>query len=270
MARAKGGVLREEVYNIHLATFLREEYLNAIEERRTPRGAPDIIVNLDGPRVFIEAKYDAPGVERILFEQTQKRMEEDSFIAAVMEVVYPLSLRAAAVPDKNLRATALRYRIRLHTGEVREWQKGKPPALADALYALRDSLDTPKRLQEAVQIMTEAVGEAALELGSRKADGERIAGVVNVRDVESGRKIAALMVVNALIFQSHLSGSEDSVAPLGIMSKNHRKVAAEWHRICDEINYVPIFRTAAHVLGMFPDGKPPGLRHRHPVAGRGA
>ncbi|MCY4243908.1 MAG: hypothetical protein OXE47_00985 [Gammaproteobacteria bacterium] len=256
MARAKGGVLREEVYNIHLATFLREEYLNAIEERRTPRGAPDIIVNLDGPRVFIEAKYEAAGVERILYEQTQKRMEGDSFIAAVMEVVYPAALRAAAVPDKKLRAADLRYRIRLQTGEVRDWQKGKPPALADALYALRDSLDTPKRLQEAVQIMTDAVGEAALELGSRKADGERIAGIVNVRDVESGRKIAALMVVNALIFQSHLAGSESSVAPLGGMSKNHRKVAGEWHRICDEINYVPIFRTAANVLGMFPDGRP--------------
>jgi len=264
MAQPKGGALREEVYNTYLALILREEYLNAVEERRTPRGGrPDVMVDLDGSRVLIEAKYQSQGARQALYDQTQERMERDANLAAVAEVVYPAALRAATVPDRALRQSNLDYRFRLQKdegGKCREgswqnWQTGKPVDFADALYRLRDSLDTPKRLQEAVQIMTDAVGDAALELGLRKADGERIADIVNVRDVESGRKIAALMVVNALIFQSHLSGSESSVAPLGKLPKNHRKAAAEWHRICDEINYVPIFRTAANVLDMFPDGR---------------
>jgi len=255
MAKPKDGALREEVYNTYLALILREEYLNAVEERRTPRGGrPDVMVDLDGSRVLIEAKYKSQGAEKALYQQTQERMEQDASIAVAAEVIYPAALRTAAAPDRALRRSNLCYRFRWQNGEVDEWQKGKPSALADALYALRNKMDTPKRLQEAVQIMTDAVGEAALELGLRKADGERIAGVVNVRDVESGRKIAALMVLNALVFQSHLAESNKKVNPLDI-NGGRGEVAKHWQWICDEIDYVPIFRTAADVLRVFPEGR---------------
>jgi len=252
--------LREEVYNTYLALILREEYLNAVEERRTPRGGrPDVMVDLDGSRVLIEAKYESQGARQALYDQTQERMERDANLAAVAEVVYPAALRAATVPDRALRQSNLDYRFRLQKdarGKWKEgaWQSGKPVAFADALYRLRDNLDAPKRLQHAVEIMTEAVGEAALELGLRQADGERIADVVNVRDVESGRKIAALMVLNALVFQSHLAESNKKVNPLDI-NGGRGEVAKHWQWICDEIDYVPIFRTAADVLRVFPEGR---------------
>jgi len=76
--------LREEVYNTYLALILREEYLNAVEERRTPRGGrPDVMVDLDGSRVLIEAKYQSQGARQALYDQTQERMERDANLAAV-------------------------------------------------------------------------------------------------------------------------------------------------------------------------------------------
>jgi len=68
----QSGNWREEVFNTHLAAFLRGENLDASEERRTPRGVPDVVVDLDAGvtirgAAFYEDAYrkGADGVWRI-------------------------------------------------------------------------------------------------------------------------------------------------------------------------------------------------------------
>ncbi|MDD9852329.1 MAG: hypothetical protein OXU78_00005 [Deltaproteobacteria bacterium] len=250
-----GGKRREEVFNTHLAIFLRGENLDAAEESRTLRGIPDVVVDLDGARVLIEAKYDAPSAERGLQEQVRERLQKDPNTAAVVEVLYPDSLRTAeGAPEDNLRQSRLRWRIWRRGALPDKWENGAPGALADALYRLRSNLDTPKRLQEAVATMTHAVERAAADLGRHKSQGPRLAAVVKVSDPGSGLKIAALMVLNALVFQSRLASHDKRVKNLGAKRAERRAVAEHWRFICEKIGYVPIFRVAAEVLDAFPDG----------------
>jgi len=102
---------REEVFNTHLAILLRGENLDAIEEGRTSYGGvPDVVVDLDGARVLIEAKFEGPGAERNLREQVRERLQKDPNTAAVLEVIYPDSLRSAeGAPEDNLRQSQLRW-----------------------------------------------------------------------------------------------------------------------------------------------------------------
>jgi hypothetical protein len=74
---------------------------------------------------------------------------------------------------------------------------------------------------------------------------------------ETASKVAALTLANALIFQEQLAAVDTRVRTL-------RKVLAEkdlisafeqhWNFICNEINYVPIFRIAREVLLNLPSG----------------
>ena len=253
-----GGKRREEVFNTHLAIFLRGENLDAAEESQTSSGGfPDVEVDLDGARVLIEAKFDGPGAETSLRGQARKRMDEDANTAAVVELLYPEPLRTATgAPEENLRQSQLRWRIGRRGAEPGPWRNGAVIELADALYHLRGNLDAPRRLQEAVETMTRAVDRAASDLGRRKAQRRRLAKLVKVSDDIAGCKLAALMVLNALVFQSRLSFKDERVQNLGAQQSAHKRrdIADHWRFICDEIDYVPIFRVAADVLDAFPDG----------------
>ncbi|MDD9802701.1 MAG: hypothetical protein OXU53_09135 [Deltaproteobacteria bacterium] len=253
-----GGKRREEVFNTHLAIILRGENLEAAEESQASSGGfPDVEVDLDGARVLIEAKFDGPGAETSLRGQARKRMDEDANTAAVVELLYPEPLRTATgAPEENLRQSQLRWRIGRRGAEPGPWRNGAVIELADALYHLRGNLDAPRRLQEAVETMTRAVDRAASDLGRRKAQRRRLAKLVKVSDDIAGCKLAALMVLNALVFQSRLSFKDERVQNLGAQQSAHKRrdIADHWRFICDEIDYVPIFRVAADVLDAFPDG----------------
>ncbi|MDD9828563.1 MAG: hypothetical protein OXU92_09365, partial [Deltaproteobacteria bacterium] len=261
MAQRSGqgeGKRREEVFNTYLAAILRGENLDAAEESQASSGGfPDVEVDLDGARVLIEAKFDGPGAETSLRGQARKRMDEDANTAAVVELLYPEPLRTATgAPEENLRQSQLRWRIGRRGAEPGPWRNGAVIELADALYHLRGNLDAPRRLQEAVETMTRAVDRAASDLGRRKAQRRRLAKLVKVSDDIAGCKLAALMVLNALVFQSRLSFKDERVQNLGAQQSAHKRrdIADHWRFICDEIDYVPIFRVAADVLDAFPDG----------------
>jgi hypothetical protein len=74
---------------------------------------------------------------------------------------------------------------------------------------------------------------------------------------ETAAKIAALTLANAFIFQEQLAAADGRVMTLrGILARPNLVSAADqhWTYICDEINYVPIFKIAREILLALPSG----------------
>jgi hypothetical protein len=81
---------------------------------------------------------------------------------------------------------------------------------------------------------------------------------IEARRRHTAANLAALTLANAFIFQEELSRGDSRVEPIRrLLAKRdfHSAVADHWKYICDEINYIPIFRIAREVLLALPSSK---------------
>ncbi len=257
---------REEALNAHLALALAQFGLDADAEtiQAGGRERPDVLFPWRGLRVVIEGKFaDHPNAQDAVFADAQGRVQRGVAHLAVA-AVYPAALRETPTPQlpEQLATATLTYRV-LALDEVSPWFSGTPAAILDAL-----------RRAQAALMQDDVIARIAASLGQRISDttllwqGEtgtcgRLAILLGLPEVSgetpeqaaarriAAAKIAALIMANALIFQSQLSKMDSRVLSMvQLAAKPNRlfDMQEHWRWIWQNINYAPIFQLGEQVL----------------------
>jgi hypothetical protein len=276
---------RQEVLNVILAQLLQERGLVAAPEQiirgSSHQSMPDVIVDFRGLRVQLECEFagrNSDEARRKAFVKALKRVE-DAIAQVGIAVVYPAKLKDISFDraKRELAASQLEYAIvteaiivqpgeQLHLFRVRpepSFLQGRVDDLGDALRRCYDQLVRDETLNRAVDLIEQRIDEFVRALGIQVATAVRMARVLGVEDLPidakvlrprqrvAVEKIAALIIVNALIFQEVLSQTNARVSSLQSFGNPPNLVAAmrgQWQFILDQINYYPIFFTAERLL----------------------
>jgi len=244
----------ESTINDALARVLREAVgLDAVAETLHSGRRPDILVRLPESSVIIEVEIaPAPTVEadalsRLGFEVHGQEVQ-NSFAVVVPE-------RLRTTPQQQL------YQ-RLSTASL-EWQEWRVDGVAGPKLA-----GTPAELGAAVSRALPPAGnlEAAVETldnGARRAGARlyrspgtlaRVARIFGADPSDEVANMAALVIINAMVFQERLASDEATYQSVGAARRNGqfaRSLLLQfWERILD-VDYYPIFSMARDVVAEF-------------------
>ena len=272
--------IREESVNTLLVEVLRDHGIDAHAERRRREGIPDALVELGaGNTVLIECKWEDAAVP--LENQLDRRLDEFPEMMAAIGVLYPLTLRYVNDPRTCLeRDGLLQWWLHGTHGEVRSDRPiriGSVTDLADYLRVISLELEAADRVTAAARVVGYRVEQAAQQLEKHARTSRRVSEVIAESDHEkdraAARRIACLVLFNALAFHDRLADVTDDVqaieemwgqrvddarrsADLGnrvlAVEDEWAKILAElryaWIDICENIDYVPVFDLALRVL----------------------
>ena len=272
--------IREESVNTLLVEVLRDHGIDARAERRRREGIPDVQVELgEGNLVIIECKWeDSPTA---LERQLDERLGQFPDALAVIGVLYPLTFKYGI----NIRSCLehdgfLDWWLHGTHGEVRSdrpVRTGSAADLADYLRILSLEVQGADRVAAAARVVGYRVEQAAQKLEKHARTRRRVSDVIAESDHEkdraAARRIACLVLFNALAFHDRLADVTDDVqaieemwgqrvrdaqrsAELGstalAFQDEWAKILAElryaWIDICENIDYVPVFDLALRVL----------------------
>ncbi len=277
----------ESVINDTLARFLRERCsLSAVAETLHDGRRPDIIVRLPEGPVILETELE-PALTVEADALSRFGMEIDG--RGVQNVF------AVTVPEA-LRSTSQRHLYERMAGATLIWQEwrvdgtagpklsGTPIELGDAV---RRTAPPPGDIDVAVDILDEGARRAGSQLYSSPGTLDRVAKVFGTDPGDEAANTAALVIINAMVFQDRLASNEAAFQPVSAARRDGRfsrmTLLQVWEHILS-IDYYPIFsmakdvvqelseveatavlgecaRTAAVLLGM-------GAIGRHDLAGR--
>ena len=260
MAR-NGEPVREEAVNALLAELLREEDLRARAERRSLGGVPDVRVELrGGETVLLECKWESAAAE--LDAQIEDRLVTFSDDLGVLGVLYPDRIRFAADTLPELRdASDLRWWVHGSRGKPlpeRRPRGGSVADLAGQLHALPLELDGPDRVAAAAAVVGHGVERAAGAIAKHARIALRVADLIARTDHEKDRaaalRIGCLVLFNALAFQDRLAVVREDVPTVDEARRDGVPGLRDvWRRICERIDYVPVFELAAEILDVLAD-----------------
>ena len=140
---------------------------------------------------------------------------------------------------------------RVRTGTVAE--------LADHLRALPLELEGADRVVAATGVVGYAIEQAANQVARHARDVEdasptSIASTDREKDRAAARRIGCLVLFNAIAFQDRLAVANGDVPTVReSLRTGARGLRDTWLRICDEIDYVPVFELAASILDILID-----------------
>ncbi len=257
---------REETLNTHLALVLAQFGLDADAEtiQAGGRERPDVLFPWRGLRVVIEGKFaDHPKAQEAVFADAQGRVQRGVAHIAVA-AVYPAELRETPTPQllEQLATATLTYRV-LALDDVTAWFEGTPAAILDALRRTQATLiqddiiattaaSLAQRISDTTLLWQGETGTCsrlAILLGMPAASGETPEQATGRR--LTAAKIAALIMANALIFESQLAKTDDRVMSMAQLQAQPDRVSAahaHWRWIWQNINYAPIFQLGERVL----------------------
>ena len=252
---------REEAVNVLLAELLRDHGVSARAERRSRKGVPDIRIEArTGDLVLLECKWE--GSAGLLDEQLNERLASFPDALATVGVLYPDKLQhaenaSAAIED----AADLRWWLHGSRGArhpERRVRTGSAAELADHLRALPLELEGVDRVVVAAGAVGYALEEAAKRLSAHARISRRIADIIASTDQEKDRaaalRIGCLVLFNALSFQDRLSSVNEDVATVSeALNQGREGLRSAWQRICDDIDYVPVFELAGEILDVLSD-----------------
>ena len=260
---------RQEVLNVLLAQCLQEEGLVAdpeviLRSDTDERRMPDVVVDFRGLRMVIEGDFaDTLGAHQTLLAQTAERV--DTGLAHIgVAVLYPPELRVAdfkAAPDALSRSD-LGFAVVTEAERAEAFSTGSPHDLAATLRRVHEDLGRDRVLEQAVAVLEAGIEKFAASLGTQRAVVDRFAAALGIQTVGEGdqltrpqrlavRRIAGLILTNALIFHELLAPRENPVPPLQQV-RGEIDVVAElvrvWRLIIEDINYYPIFHVSIGLL----------------------
>jgi hypothetical protein len=265
---------REEVLNTILAETLYEYGVEASPETIKSKGKekPDVIFAFRGLRCVIEGKYaDVAAAKNVVLKDAQGRL--DTGLAQIaIAVVYPNAIRKFAFAKLNeaMKATELEFQLLSENGGT-DWKSGTVEAILAELRHVQEVLAKDDIVQEVASQLSERLEGVAKIFIGYPAICDKLTAILGVgkpatektvdahKRRETAAKIAALAVANAYIFQELLSQEDDRVKTLRVLLSREDLVGQtidHWDWICENINYVPIFRVAADILRNVPSGTP--------------
>ncbi|HUT55788.1 MAG TPA: hypothetical protein VM658_20525 [bacterium] len=236
-----------------------------ILEKYGDRHIPDVMFDYHGLRCVIEGKMgDATNARAQVREDARQRVDIGIADIAV-GVVYPGHLRTLPFEELFPLLNELEFDFSVHTenGPGGE-RRGR---IDDILAELKNQYEAVVRddvVERAVQILDEGMGMLARHIARSPGNTGRLMTLLGFDDLPqmkstadqekvrfTASQICALTITNALLFQSQLCWTDNRVKNMNdlMASKTlHLDLSQHWRLICDEINYVPIFRFAQDAL----------------------
>ena len=277
----------ESIINDTLARFLRERCsLSAVAETLHDGRRPDIIVRLSEGPVILETELEpaltveADALSRLGMEIDGRRVQ---------------NVFAVTVPGR-LRSTSQQHLYERMAGATLVWQEWRidgtsGPKLSGTAIEFGNSVQRTSPpagdLDEAVDALDEGARRAGSRLYSSPGTLGRVSKIFGADPGDEAANMAALVIINAIVFQERLASNEVAFQPVSAAMRDGRfsrlALLQVWEHILS-IDYYPIFsmardvvrelseveatevlsecaRTAAALLGM-------GAVGRHDLAGR--
>ena len=277
----------ESIINDTLARFLRDRCgLSAVAETLHDGRRPDIIVRLAAGPVILETELEpaltveADALSRLGMEIDGQRVQ---------------NVFAVTVPER-LRSVSQQHLYQRMAGATLVWQEWRidgtsgPKLSGTAIEfgnAIQRTSPSSGDLDEAVDALDEGARRAGSRLYSSPGTLGRVSRIFGTEPSDEAANMAALVIINAMVFQERLASSEVAFQPVSAAMRDGRfsrlALLQVWEHILS-IDYYPIFsmardvvqelseveatdvlgecaRTAATLLGM-------GAVGRHDLAGR--
>ncbi len=277
----------ETIINDTLARLFRERCgLSAVAETLHDGKRPDIIVRLSEGPVILEIELEpaltveADALSRLGMEIDGRRVH---------------NVFSVTVPGR-LRSTGQQHLYERMVGATLVWQEWRidgtsGPKLSGTAMELGNAVERTSPpagdLDEAVDALDEGARRAGSRLYSSPGTLGRVSKIFGADSGDEAANMAALVIINAMVFQERLASNEAAFQPVSVAMRDGRfsrmTLLQVWEHILS-IDYYPIFsmardvvrelseveaaevldecaRTAAALLGM-------GAVGRHDLAGR--
>ncbi len=241
----------ESIINDALARFFRDKCgLSAVAETLHDGKRPDVIVRLSESIVILETELEpAPTVEadalsRIDLEIDGKKVQN------VFAVTVPGHLRTVSQQylDDRLATASLVWQEWRSDGSSGPKQSGSAIDLGNIV---RSTTPPAGNLGEAVDALYKGTKSAGARLYSAPGTLARVAKIFGAEPSDEVANMAALVVINAMVFQDRLASKEQAFQPVsaamlqGQFSRN--TLLQVWDDILG-IDYYPIFSMARDVV----------------------
>lgn len=246
----------ESIINDVLARLLREKLgLSAVAETLHGGKRPDVLIRLPAGPVILETEIEpAPTVEADALSRLGMEIDGQE-VQNVFAVTIPGHLRSTA-------QQRLYERMAASSLEWREWRidGSAGPSLTGTLVELGHAaaMATPPagNLDEAVDLLDEGARRAGSRLYSSPGTLARVSSVFGAEPGDESANMAALVVINAMVFQERLAGGEEVYQPVSAARRNgsfsRLSLLRMWEEILD-IDYYPIFSMAKDVVEQLSD-----------------
>ena len=246
----------ETIINDTLARFLRERCgLNAVAETLRDGKRPDIIVRLSQGPVVLETELE-PALT----------VESDALsrLGMVIDGRKVQNVFAVTV-DGRLRTTSQEHLYERMQGANLLWQEWRldgtaGPKFSGTAFDLSNSVERPtppaSDLKEAVEALDDGVRRAGSLLYSSPGTLGRVSEVFATEPSDDVANMAALVVINAMIFQERLANNETAFSSVSVAMRDGRFSRMTLLQVWDQIlsiDYFPIFSMARDVVGRLSD-----------------
>ena len=248
----------EDLLNGELARLLREHGIAAEPEVRERGRRMDVVADIDGVRVVLEAETGYPAKRRQAVREADARLRQ-GLTSLALAVCYPDGATVARLGEAGL-AWALRTR----PGAGADWREGGIDALADAVRRAPDAIGDADRAAQALSSALDGT-VARLSRETRSA----VARALDLPERGNGARTAAkrglLVVATAMLFhhrvQGHLprrrpDGWTEAWPPAAPAACAAHEAPAQayrnaWRAIL-AVDYAPVFETAIAALVELP------------------
>ena len=240
----------ETIINGVLAQVLRDRVgLSAVAETLRQSARPDIIVRLTDSVIVLETEVapaltvEADALSR-LGMVIDGRTVQNSFAVKV-----PSAIRSVGQQYlyERLGSTTLEWQECRFDGTFGPVLRGSAVELGNAVARTVPPIGN---LDRAVDVLDEGVRRAGARLYNSHGTLARISEVFNAEPSDESANMAALLIINAMIFQERLSSTEPAIQPLSVARRNGVLSLPLLLQVWDEIlkiDYYPIFGMARDV-----------------------
>ena len=241
----------ESIINDTLARILRERCgLSAVAETLHDGRRPDIIVRLAEGPVVLETELE-PALT----------VEADALSRLGMEINgQPVQNVFAVTVPGRLRSTSQTHLYERMAGATLVWQEWRidgtsgPRVGGTAMEfgnAVQRTSPPAGDLDEAVDALDEGARRAGSKLYSSPGTLGRVSKIFGVEPGDEAANMAALVIINAMVFQERLARNETVFQPMSAAMRGGRfsrmALLQVWGHILD-IDYYPIFSMARDVV----------------------
>ena len=241
----------ESIINDAMARLLRERVgLSAVAETLHGGRRPDILVRLAEGPVILEIEI-APAPTVVADALSRLSMEIDgSRVQNAFAVVVPANVRG--IPQDQLYE-----RLAVANLEWQEWRIDgtSGPKLAGRARELGEAVartvPPAGNLEAAVEVLDSGARRAGSRLYRSPGTLTRVAKVFGAGPSDEAANMAALVVINAMVFQERLASDEATYQSISAARRNGQfarlLLLQFWERIL-EVDYYPIFSMARDVV----------------------
>ena len=244
----------ESIINDTLGRFLREQCsLSAVAETLHDGKRPDIIVRLSAGPVILETEFEpaltveADALSRLGMEIDGRKVQ---------------NVFAVTVPGR-LRSTSQQHLYARLAGATLVWQEWRidgsaGPKVNGTARELGNVIQrtTPPAsgLDDAVDALDEGTRRAGAQLYASPGSLGRVSEIFGAEPSNEVANMAALVIINAMVFQDRLASNEIAFPPVTRAMQDggfsRMKLLQAWEQILD-IDYYPIFSIARDVVKEF-------------------